>query len=194
VPRVKGGRIFDEFAHPLEGDDGVSSGAMEVATTDRATRTRDALRAAVEGGDHAAVSALFDPDIVLHSPILGSPPFEGREPVARLMGGVLAEFDDIRYTAEGEADGFQVLCFRARVRGRDIETVDLVRVGDDGLITEFIVVIRPLAGLAAVAAALGPHVARNRVTGVLVRLFAAPLALLLRITEPLIPRLIRMRG
>ena len=167
---------------------------MEVASSDRAVATRDALRAAVERHDHAAVTALFAPEIVLHSPILGSPPFEGREAVARLMGGVLAEFDDIRYTAEGEAGGAQVLFFRARVRGREIETVDLVRVGDDGLITEFVVVIRPLAGLAAVAAALGPHIARNRATGVLVRLFAAPLALLLRITEPLIPRLIRMRG
>jgi len=50
-----------------------------------------------------------------------------------------------------------------------------------------------MAGLAAVAAALGPHLARGRVQSVLIRLLAAPLAALLRLTEPLIPRLIRTR-
>ena len=54
--------------------------------------------------------------------------------------------------------------------------------------------IRPMAGLASVAAALGPRIARGRVTGVLVRLFAAPLALLLGLVEPLVPRLIRTRS
>ncbi len=132
-------------------------------------------------------------DVVLHSPILSRPPFEGRDAVARLIAGVLAEFHDIRYTAEGEAGDVQFLSFRARVRRRDIEAVDLVRVDDDGLIAEITVVIRPMAGLAAVAAALAPHLARNRATAVLARLLSAPLALLLAAAEPVIPRLIRMR-
>jgi hypothetical protein len=86
-----------------------------------------------------------------------------------------------------------VLVFRARVRRVDIETVDLVRVDDEGLISEFTVLIRPMAGLAAVAVALGPHIARGPVRSVLIRVFATPLALLLRIVDPLVPRLIRLR-
>ena len=166
---------------------------MELATSERAAQTASAFRAAVERRDHAAAVALLAPDVVLRSPILGSPPFEGREAVARLMGGVLAEFEDLRYTDQGEAGQVHFLAFRARVRGREIETVDLIRVNHDGLIAEFTVVIRPMAGLAAVGAALGPHLARNRITGILVRLFSAPLAALLSVSERLIPRLIRMR-
>jgi hypothetical protein len=109
---------------------------------------------------------------------------------------VRATFDDIRYTAEGEADGgeLQVLVFRARVRRVDIETVDLVRVDNEGLIRDFTIVIRPMAGLAAVAAALGPRIARGPVRSLLVRLFATPLSVLLRIVDPLVPRLIRLRA
>ena len=102
---------------------------------------------------------------------------------------------DLRYTAEATAeDGTQILAFSARVRGRDIDAVDLLRVNDEGLITEFVVHIRPMLGLAAVAAALGPRIARGPVARVLVRLFAAPLVVLLSAAEPLIPRLIRTRS
>ena len=54
--------------------------------------------------------------------------------------------------------------------------------------------IRPMAGLAAVAATLGPRIARGPVSRILVRLFAAPLAVLLGVVEPLIPRLISTRS
>jgi SnoaL-like protein len=166
---------------------------VAVATPDTAADTRRRLRAAVERGDHAAAVSLFADDIVLNSPIIGSARFEGREAVGNLMGAVIETFDDLHYTAEGEAGELQVLAFRARVRGRDIETVDLIRVNDAGLITEFTVLIRPMAGLAAVAVALGPHIGRGPVRSFLARALAAPLALLLRIAEPLIPRLIRTR-
>jgi len=161
-----------------------------------AAGTRERFRSAIERRDRAAVDSLLAPDVVLHSPIIGSAPFEGRQAVGDVLGAVLATFDDIRYTAEGEADEgeLEVLVFRARVRRVDIETVDLVRVDDDGLIREFTVVIRPMAGLAAVAVALGPHIARGPVRSVLVRVFATPLAVLLRIVDPLVPRLIRLRG
>jgi SnoaL-like protein len=158
--------------------------------------TRQRFRSAIERRDHAAVVSLLAPGVVLHSPIIGSAAFEGRQAVGDVLGAVLATFEDIRYTAEGEAeDGeLEVLVFRARVRRVDIETVDLVRVDGEGLITEFTVVIRPMAGLAAVAVALGPHIARGPVRGVLVRVLATPLAVLLRLVDPLVGRLIRLRS
>jgi hypothetical protein len=155
--------------------------------------TRRRLRAALEASDHAAVVAVFAPDVVLNSPIIGTQ-FEGRHAVADLMAAVIATFRDIRYTAEGEAEGVQFLNFTARVRGRHVEAVDVIRVDDRGLIGDITVLIRPMASLAAVAAALGPHLARGRVTSVLVRLFTVPLAALLAAAEPLIPRLIRTRS
>ena len=155
--------------------------------------TRRHFRAAVTAGDHAAAVSTFAPDIVLRSPIIKGY-FAGREAVGGLMAAVIETFEDLHYTAEAESEEFQILAFSARVRGRDIDAVDLLRVNDEGLISEFIVHIRPMAGLASVAAALGPRIARGRVTGVLVRLFAAPLALLLGLVEPLVPRLIRTRS
>lgn len=166
---------------------------MELATSDRAAATRSALRAAVEAGDLDAAVALFAPDIAFHSPIVASRAFEGRDAVARLQAAVLVEFRDIHYTDEGEAGDTQVLSFRATVRGREIQGVDLLRVDADGLITDFTVLIRPMVGLALVAAVLGPHLASNRVTAVLVRAFSAPLAAILSLSERLVPRLIRMR-
>jgi len=156
--------------------------------------TRQRFRAAMEAGDHGAAVATFAPDIVLRSPIIGGR-FEGRQAVGDLMGAVIETVEDLRYTVEAaDADGTQILAFSACVRGRDIDAVDLLRVNEEGLISEFVVHIRPMAGLAAVAAALGPRIARGPMSRVLVRLFAAPLVVLLSAADPLIPRLIRTRS
>jgi len=156
--------------------------------------TRRRFRAAVEAGDHAAAVATFAPDIVLRPPTIAGK-FEGRQAVGDVVAAVIETFEDLHYTAEAAADdGVQILAFSARVRGREIDAVDLVRVNDEGLISEFVVHIRPMAGLAAVAAVLGPRIARGPVSRVLVRLFAGPLAFLLGAVDPLIPRLIRARS
>jgi hypothetical protein len=146
----------------------------------------------MERHDHAAVVASFAPDVVLRSPIIPRH-FEGRDAVSDLLAAVMATFDGYRYTAEGDVEGIQMLCFTARVRGVDVEAVDAMRVNDEGLVSEVTVYIRPMAGLAAVAAALGPHLARGPVQRVVVSALAAPLATLLRLVQPLIPRLIRLR-
>jgi len=159
-----------------------------------ATETRQRFRAAVETGDHAAAVATFAPDVVLRSPIINGQ-FEGRQAVGDLMAAVIEIFEDLRYTAEAaDPDGTQILAFSARVRGRDIDAVDLLRFDEEGLISEFVVHIRPMSGLAAVAAALGPRIARGPVARVMVRVFAGPLAVLLRLVDPLVPRLIRTRS
>jgi hypothetical protein len=155
--------------------------------------TRQRIRDAFERHDQAAAVATLAPEVVLHSPILGRPAFEGRGAVGDLLAAVMATFDDLTYTVEGDSGSIQTLAFRARVRGRDIEAVDLFRIDDAGLITEITVHIRPMAGLAAVAAALGPHVARGPVQRVLIAAFAVPLASLLHLIEPLSSRLIRTK-
>ena len=155
--------------------------------------TRDRVRDAMQRRDLPAVVATFAPDIVLHSPILGGTPFVGPQVVGDLLGGVMTSFDDYTHTVESGDGADQVLAFHARVRGREIDVVDLFRIDDEGLVKEITVHIRPMAGLAHVAAALGPHLARGPVQRVLIATFAVPLALLLTLVEPLIPRLIRTR-
>ncbi|MFL5782332.1 MAG: nuclear transport factor 2 family protein [Thermoleophilaceae bacterium] len=155
--------------------------------------TRGRLREAMEGRDPDAFAAACAPDVSFHSPILGRPPFEGRGAVRDLTAAVLATFD-FEYTFEADSGAVQALGFHARVRGMEVDGVELITIDDTGQVTDIKAHIRPMAGLAAVAAALGPHLARGPVQRVLVTVFTVPLMHLLRFAEPLIPRLIRMRG
>lgn len=113
-----------------------------------------AFRAAVESWDIDAISALLAPDIVFHSPVTFHP-FLGRETVTRLLTLVADTFEDFRYTDELETDGAHALIFRANVAGKELEGIDLLRFGPDGLIADFTVMIRPLSGLIPFAQAMG---------------------------------------
>jgi hypothetical protein len=124
-----------------------------------AQQTARRFRAAVEADDVSAASELLAPDIVFHSPITFHP-FVGRETVTELLGLVADTFEDFRYTDELEAGDAYALIFRASVAGRELEGIDLLRVGADGSIADFTVMIRPLSGLAPFAEAMGEKVAR----------------------------------
>lgn len=155
---------------------------------------RQRLRAAMEAHDHAAVVSLFAPDIVLNSPILGTR-FEGREALSDLYAGIIEGFTDYRYTHEMESDGAQLLGFAGTARGRKLEGVDIIRVNDEGQITEMTVMIRPLAGLIAFLVEVGPHIARRRGRWqpLVMKLVSPPLPLLAALVDRLAPRLVRTR-
>jgi hypothetical protein len=112
------------------------------------------FRQAVERGDHAAMVAALAPDVVFNSPVKHRP-FEGQEAVAVLFGALLETFEDFRYTDELSADGASALVFRARIGDREVEGIDILRFDDEGLISEFTVMIRPLSAAIALAEAVG---------------------------------------
>jgi hypothetical protein len=116
------------------------------------------FRAAVEAEDIDAASELFADEIVFHSPATFHP-FVGRETVSRLLGLVAETFEDFRYTDEFETGAAHALVFRASIRGREIEGIDLLRLDDDGLIADFTVMLRPLSGLVPFAEAMGEKAA-----------------------------------
>lgn len=118
------------------------------------------FRSAVENADIEAALATLSPDVVFHSPAVFKP-YSGKETVSALLRIVFETFEDFRYTDQlsGDADApVHALIFRARVGERELEGMDLVRIGADGLIDDFTVMIRPLSGLVALAQALGPKV------------------------------------
>ncbi|HMJ37282.1 MAG TPA: nuclear transport factor 2 family protein [Baekduia sp.] len=120
----------------------------------------DDFRAAVLAQDLDAALATLSPDVVFHSPAVFHE-YRGIETVGGLLRLVAETFEDFRYTDElaGSADTpVHALIFRARVGERELEGMDLVRLGPDGLIEDFTVMIRPLSGLVALAQALGPKV------------------------------------
>jgi hypothetical protein len=114
----------------------------------------DAFKAAVEARDVEGMRAALAEDIVFHSPVTFRP-FEGRELVGHVITTVAGVFEDFRYTDHLREGRASVLVFKARVNGRDLDGVDIVREGDDGLIEDFTVMVRPLSALMALAEEMG---------------------------------------
>lgn len=115
-----------------------------------------AFRAGVEAGDFEAMMAALSDDVVLHSPVTFKP-FEGKAAVRALLGVIVETFSDFRYTDELAAEGIHALIFQARVGDREVEGMDLLREGADGLIEDFTVMVRPMSGLIALAQTVGPR-------------------------------------
>lgn len=115
-----------------------------------------AFREAVEARDLDAVEALLAEDVVFTSPVVFKP-YSGKAITAAILRGVLRVFEDFRYDRElAGADGRDhALVFTTRVGEREINGCDFIHVNEDGLIDEFMVMVRPLSGAQALAEAMG---------------------------------------
>ncbi|GAB7102156.1 nuclear transport factor 2 family protein [Streptomyces phaeofaciens JCM 4814] len=116
-----------------------------------------AFREAVEAGDLDAVEALLAENVVFTSPVVFKP-YPGRAITAAILRAVSQVFEDFRYDREltgGENGRDHALVFTARVGGRELSGCDFIHVDEDGLIDELTVMVRPLSGAQALAAAMG---------------------------------------
>jgi SnoaL-like domain len=115
--------------------------------------------AAIEAGDEDAALATLSPSVVFRSPAVHKP-YEGRDTVAALLKVVAQTFENFRYTSEWRDGSTTILCFEANVGDRELQGIDILEAGEDGLVERLTVMVRPLSGLqalaAAVAARLGP--------------------------------------
>jgi hypothetical protein len=118
------------------------------------------FRAAVEARDFEAGVALLAEDVRFRSPVVFKP-YEGRDAVAALLFAVARVFEDFRYVREiGAPEGSDhALVFTARVGDREIEGCDFLHTGEDGLIDEFVVMVRPLSAAVALAEAMKAQLA-----------------------------------
>ncbi|MEA2297216.1 MAG: hypothetical protein QOF77_152 [Solirubrobacteraceae bacterium] len=118
----------------------------------------DRFRAAVERRDLDAMAGALAPDVRLHSPTLLAP-IEGRDRARKIFGVLEELFEDFEYTrvlAGGPADrpeesSTHALMFRCRIGSQQIEGIDVLDLDDDDQIAELTVLVRPLAGLQALA-------------------------------------------
>ena len=119
------------------------------------------FRVAAEAGDAAALEALLSENVVFTSPVAHKP-YPGRAMTAAILRGVLRVFDDLRYVREiVSADGRDhALMFRATVAGKEVHGCDFLHFDDDGLIDDLTVMVRPLSGANALAAAMGEQFGR----------------------------------
>lgn len=115
-----------------------------------------AFKAAVEARDLDALAATMNEDIVFKSPVAHKT-YLGRDITMTLLENVIDVFDDFTYlyTIGAEGDTHQALVFEAKVDGRTVTGCDFITLGNNGLIDELMVMIRPLSGLATLAESMG---------------------------------------
>lgn len=114
---------------------------------------------AVEARDVDALVGALAPDVVFRSPVVFRP-YEGRELVAKVLEAVTRVFEDFEYVQRFEENGAAALIFTARVGDRVLDGLDLLRLDDEGLVSELTVMVRPMSGLNALAAAMAEELER----------------------------------
>lgn len=115
-----------------------------------------AFRDAVEARDFAAIERLIADDVVFTSPVAHTP-YPGKAITLAILKNVIEVFQDFRYVREIGADDAQdhALVFTAKVRGLELTGCDFLRLDEDGRISEFMVMVRPLRAAEALAEEMG---------------------------------------
>jgi SnoaL-like domain len=117
------------------------------------------FRRAVETGEIDGVLKLVSPDVVFNSPVVFRP-YHGREALGVILRAVIRVLEDFHYEREIGAEGASdhALLFRARVADRELQGCDFVHIGQDGLIDELTVMVRPRSAALALAEAMNAEV------------------------------------
>ncbi|MFW5418548.1 hypothetical protein J0910_18205 [Nocardiopsis sp. CNT-189] len=143
-------------------------------------KTTAAWKAAGERGDAAAATACLAEGVELISPLTARFRFRGREQVGEVLTVAFQVTDGISYHTEVGDGRTRAVFFTASCRGLGFEEAQLLRFDGDGLIREITMFGRPLPGVTAVMAALGPRLVKRQgrallsaVTGAAVRPLAA---------------------
>lgn len=120
------------------------------------------FRKAVEERDEKGIQALLADDVVFTSPVAFKP-YAGKPITAAILRGVLRIFEDFRYVREIHDGPNHALVFEtgiAGVPGVKITGCDFLHVNSDGLIDDFMVMVRPLSGATALSEAMGAQFER----------------------------------
>jgi hypothetical protein len=163
---------------------------VEQTQTGAAAATTERYRAAAEAQDIEGLIATLAPDVAFNSPITESVRFTGHDEMRELLGWVFATISDIRFFADIGDDRTRALFFRGRVGSEPVEEAVRIELDDNARITELTAFFRPLPGLATLTCALAPLVVerrRGRAVALVVKVFLAPLGVMTRIGDRVIP-------
>jgi hypothetical protein len=154
---------------------------------------RHPFPAAVEAHDIAGITNALAPDAVLVSPITSRVTFKGRDEIGKLMSSVLEILHDFRVAEDFGSGDMRAVVWNARVGNQPVEGVDVLRLDGNGKVREIRLFVRPLPGLAALAAALAPQVAsrRSRLRAALAALIVGPLGPITRAGDRMVAWLAR---
>lgn len=113
----------------------------------------------VASKDLETLHEIIHPEATFRSPVAHTP-YQGRDALVLALSTVIEVFQDFTYHREFFTDDGKnaTLEFSAHVGGKQLKGVDLIKFNDDGLITEFEVMIRPASGLMALGEEMGKRV------------------------------------
>mgnify|MGYP000256470152 CR=1 FL=1 len=106
---------------------------------------REKWHAYMDSPSAEALSDMLHDDVTFISPVVFTPQ-HGKHVTMQYLLSAGHVFNDTKFTyvKEIEADGRLVMEFEAEIDGKYINGVDIVDFNEDGLITEFKVMVRPL--------------------------------------------------
>ena len=112
--------------------------------------------------DMSTLRELLHPDAVFRSPVAHKP-YPGADAVQLILSTVIEVFEDFTYHRSFVAEDSRsvVLEFSAKVSGRQLKGIDMIRIDDDGRIVEFEVMVRPMSGLQALAEQMASRLAAH---------------------------------
>ena len=119
------------------------------------------FRNAIEAGETDRALELFSPAVVFNSPVVFRP-YEGRDALGVILRAIARVFEDFDYEREigAEDASDHALLFRARVGDRELQGCDFLHTGEDGLIDEMTVVVRPRSAMLALTDAMKAELER----------------------------------
>lgn len=110
----------------------------------------------VENKDMETLRAILHPDAVFRSP-MAFKGYESADAVVLVLSNVIEVFENFTYHRSfAGADGLSVVLeFSAKVGDKSLKGIDMIQFDENGLITDFEVMVRPFNGLQALGAAMG---------------------------------------
>ena len=108
-------------------------------------KLRAKWHAYMQNPSQEALSEMLHEDVVFISPVVFTPQ-TGKELAIKylLSAGIVFNDTKFEYVHELESENRMVLEFEAEIHGKYVNGVDIVDFDDDGLITQFKVMVRPL--------------------------------------------------
>lgn len=117
------------------------------------------FRHAAEARDSDAIEALLADGVVFTSPVAHKP-YPGKAVTAAILRAALRVFQDFRYVREIDGGRDHALVFEATVNGLSVTGCDFIHVDENGLIDDFMVMVRPLSAANALAEAMAAEFPR----------------------------------
>ena len=110
----------------------------------------------VENVDLKALEKIVHPDATFRSP-MSINPYSPAPALILALSTVITVFEEFTYHRQfASEDGLNiVLEFSAKVGDKTVKGIDMIQFDEQGLITDFEVMIRPLNGLQALGAEMG---------------------------------------